>query len=160
MYHKPARNVCFIAMVILLSSILGCGRGEEQPDAKGKAPAQELTEPDSKEPGKEDNTEAKAGKQETKTIKVIFIELGSVKCTPCKMMEPIMKEIEKEYGDQVKVVFHDVRTREGKPYARKYGIRVIPTQVFLDREGNEYFRHEGFFAKDELVKILERQGVK
>ena len=93
-------------------------------------------------------------------IKVTFIELGSVKCIPCKMMQPIMKEIEGEYKGQVKVVFYDVWTSEGKPYARKYGIRVIPTQVFLDKDGNEYFRHEGFFPKDELVKVLKRQGVK
>ena len=47
-------------------------------------------------------------KVKTQEIKVTFVELGSVKCIPCKMMQPIMEEIEKEYGDQVKVVFHDV----------------------------------------------------
>lgn len=99
-------------------------------------------------------------KRKVKEIKVTFVELGSVKCIPCKMMQPIMKEIEKEYGDKgVKVVFYDVWTEEGKPYAEKYRIRVIPTQVFLDSEGNEYFRHEGFFPKDELVKILKMNGV-
>ena len=30
---------------------------------------------------------------------------------------------------------------------------------FLDKDGNEYFRHEGFFAKDELIKVLKMQGV-
>jgi len=83
-----------------------------------------------------------------------------VKCIPCKMMQPIMEEIEKEYAGQVKVVFHDVWTEEGQPYARKYGIRVIPTQIFLDKDGNEYFRHEGFFPKEELVEVLKKQGVK
>ncbi len=29
-------------------------------------------------------------------IKVTFVELGSVKCVPCKMMQPVMKELEKE----------------------------------------------------------------
>jgi len=91
---------------------------------------------------------------------VTFVELGSVRCIPCKKMEPIMREIEKEYGDQVKVVFHDVWTDTGKPFAAKYQIRLIPTQVFLDAEGNEYFRHEGFFPKDELVKVLKTRGVK
>jgi len=75
------------------------------------------------------------------------------------MMQPIMREIEKEYKDQVKVVFHDVWTDEGRPYGVKYRIRVIPTQVFLDKDGKEYFRHEGFFPKDELVKILKKKGV-
>ena len=91
---------------------------------------------------------------------VTFVELGSVRCIPCKMMQPIMKDIEKEYAGQVKVVFYDVWTPEGEPFAQEYKIRVIPTQVFLDKEGKEYFRHEGFFPKDELIKILQQQGVK
>lgn len=91
---------------------------------------------------------------------VTFVELGSVRCIPCKMMQPIMKDIETDYAGQVKVVFHDVWTPEGEPFGRTYKIRVIPTQVFLDREGKEYFRHEGFFPKDELVKVLQQKGVK
>ncbi len=90
---------------------------------------------------------------------VTFVELGSVNCIPCRMMQPIMDEIEKEYGDKVKVVFHDVWTPEGEPFAQKYRIRAIPTQIFLDRDGKEYFRHSGFFPKDEIVKILKLGGV-
>ena len=91
---------------------------------------------------------------------VTFVELGSVRCIPCKMMQPIMKDIEKDYAGQVKVVFHDVWTPEGEPFAQSFKIRVIPTQVFLDKDGKEYFRHEGFFPKEELVKILKQKGVK
>jgi len=86
---------------------------------------------------------------------VTFIELGSVRCIPCRMMQPIMAEIEKEYAGKVKVVFYDVWTEAGQPYAGFYRIRVIPTQVFLDKDGREYFRHEGYFPKEELVKVLE-----
>ena len=93
-------------------------------------------------------------------IKVTFVELGSIKCIPCKKMQPIMEEIKKEYKGQVKVVFHDVWTDEGRPYASTYKIRIIPTQVFLDKNGKEYFRHEGFFPKEELVKILKMKGIK
>ncbi len=41
--------------------------------------------------------------------------------------------------------------------ATKYKIRVIPTQVFLDQDGKEFFRHEGFFPKEELMKIVDKQ---
>jgi thioredoxin 1 len=98
-------------------------------------------------------------KSSSGSLKVTFIELGSVNCVPCKMMQPVMKNIEEKYGDQVKVVFHDVWTPEGKPYGAQYGIRAIPTQVFLDKDGKEYFRHEGFFAEEELVKILQMKDV-
>ncbi len=91
------------------------------------------------------------------SAKVTFVELGSVNCIPCRMMQPIIEEIKKEYPD-VRVVFYDVRTPEGAEPGRKYRIRLIPTQVFLDENGNEYFRHEGFFPKEDLVEILRRGG--
>jgi thioredoxin 1 len=96
----------------------------------------------------------------TDDIKATFVELGSVGCIPCDKMQPIMKEIAEEYKGQVKVIFYDVRTVFGEPYKKKFNIRAIPTQVFLDKDGKEYFRHLGFFAKDELVKVLQMQGVK
>ncbi|MBN2547056.1 MAG: thioredoxin family protein [Spirochaetes bacterium] len=86
---------------------------------------------------------------------ITFIEIGSVNCIPCKMMQPVMKKIETNYNDQVKVVFYDVWTKEQAHYANIYKIRVIPTQVFLDKEGKEYFRHEGFFPYEEVEKILK-----
>jgi thioredoxin 1 len=92
--------------------------------------------------------------------KVTFIELGSVNCIPCMKMQLVMKEIEREYTEQVAVVFYDVWTEAGKPYAQQYRIRVIPTQVFLDQEGNEYFRHEGYFPKQELIQVLRQKGVR
>ena len=95
-----------------------------------------------------------------KDIKVTFVELGSVNCIPCKMMQPVMEDIEKEYGEQVKVIFYDVWTKEGEPYGKKYKTRAIPTQIFLDKDGNEYFRHQGFFPKDEIIKVLKKGGVK
>jgi len=94
------------------------------------------------------------------TVKVTFIEIGAAKCIPCKAMQPIMKEVAEEYKGQVNVVFHDVWTPKGRIDAMKYKIRVIPTQVFLDGNGKEYYRHEGYFPKEELVKVLKMQGVK
>jgi thioredoxin 1 len=92
--------------------------------------------------------------------KVTFIELGSVKCIPCQQMQSVMNAVETKYGKEVKVDFHDVWTEAGKPFGVKYGIEAIPTQVFLDETGKEYYRHVGFFPEEELVKILQMKGVK
>jgi len=91
---------------------------------------------------------------------VTFIELGSVNCIPCRAMQPVMESIRQKYADQVSVLFYDVWTQEGQPHAQSYRIRVIPTQVFLDKDGKEYYRHEGFFPEPELLKALEMGGVK
>lgn len=89
--------------------------------------------------------------------KVVFVELGSENCVPCKMMQPIMDDIKQEYAGKVKVVFHDVWTKQGRTYGEEYGIRAIPTQIFLDSNGIEYYRHEGFLPKKEVVKIIEKK---
>jgi thioredoxin 1 len=97
---------------------------------------------------------------QTKNPVVTFVELGSVKCIPCRQMQPVMKAIEQKYGDQVNVVFHDVWKSDQYEYAEKYGIKLIPTQVFLDRNGKEFFRHEGFFPEAEIDKLLQKRGLK
>ncbi|HKB85559.1 MAG TPA: thioredoxin family protein [Ignavibacteriaceae bacterium] len=91
--------------------------------------------------------------------KVTFIELGSVNCIPCKMMQPVMKSVEEKYGTQVKIIFYDVWKPEQKKFAQQYGIKLIPTQVFLDKEGKEFFRHEGFYPEAEIDKLLKSKGL-
>ncbi|MDH7528915.1 MAG: thioredoxin family protein, partial [Ignavibacteria bacterium] len=88
--------------------------------------------------------QSKKNKEITNSPKVTFVEIGSVNCIPCKQMQPVMKAIESKYIDQVKVIFYDVWTKEQKPYADKYKIKLIPTQIFLDENGKEFHRHEGF----------------
>lgn len=92
--------------------------------------------------------------------KVTFVELGSVNCIPCNQMQPVMKAIEEKYGEQVKVIFYDVWKEDQKKYAKQYGIKLIPTQVFLDEDGKEFHRHEGFYPEAEIDKILKGKGLK
>jgi thioredoxin 1 len=104
----------------------------------------------------------KITKDKSDTLKpmVTFVELGSVNCIPCKKMQPVMKAIEEKYGDQIEVIFYDVWKPEQRKYAEEYGIRLIPTQVFLDKDGKELFRHEGFFPEGEIDQFLQKQGLK
>jgi thioredoxin 1 len=110
-----------------------------------------------------------AKKQATATVKdsvvslkppITFVELGSVNCIPCKAMQPIMKSIEQKYGNQVKVVFYDVWKQDQAHFAQVYGIRLIPTQVFLDANGKEIMRHEGFFPEKDIDTFLRSKGLK
>lgn len=88
---------------------------------------------------------------------ITFIELGADKCIPCKAMQPIMKEIAAAFPDRVQVVFYDV-WKDSAP-AEKYGIQLIPTQVFLDQKGKEIARHVGLFPKEEILELLKKHGV-
>ncbi len=91
---------------------------------------------------------------------VTFVELGSVNCVPCKQMQPIMASLEKKYGEQLEVIFYDVVKKEHKDKSKEFGIRLIPTQVFLDKNGKEIHRHEGFYPEAEIEKFLQEQGLK
>ena len=90
-------------------------------------------------------------------FKVTLLEIGANACIPCRKMQPIIKEIAEQFPDDVQVVFYDV-WKDPSP-ARKYGIQLIPTQVFLDKDGQEFSRHVGFFPKEEILKVLKKKGV-
>ena len=90
--------------------------------------------------------------------KVTMVDIGAKKCIPCKMMAPIIEELEKEYRDRAAIVFIDVW--ENPQEGPKYGIQLIPTQIFYDAKGKEMFRHEGFMEKAAIVAELEKLGVK
>jgi thioredoxin 1 len=87
-----------------------------------------------------------------------FLELGSVGCKACADMAPIVEQIKAAYTGCLSVEFYDVR--EDPAPAEKYGIKLIPTQIFIDSEGREIFRHEGFLAKDDILPILAKMGIK
>lgn len=85
---------------------------------------------------------------------VTMIDLGSKSCIPCKMMAPILDEVEKEYAGKAAIVFIDVRDNPGE--SGRFGLRAIPTQIFFDKQGNEVFRHEGFFDKKSISGVLDK----
>jgi len=94
---------------------------------------------------------------EDKTL-VTFLEIGSTTCIPCKKMQPILKSIEKKYSNQIKVIFHD--TNKDREISKKYNVRLIPTQIFLDKDGKEIHRHEGYYPEKEIDKFLKSKGLK
>ena len=86
-----------------------------------------------------------------------LVDLGASKCVPCKMMAPILEELKKEYAGRMLVEFIDVwQTPEA---GKEYGVRMIPTQIFYKAGGKEIFRHEGFFAKEDILAKWKELGV-
>jgi thioredoxin 1 len=86
-----------------------------------------------------------------------LLDLGATKCVPCKMMAPILEELEEQYAGSLEVVFIDVW--ENRDAAAEYGIESIPTQIFFDASGNELFRHMGFISKEDILAKWEELGV-
>lgn len=88
---------------------------------------------------------------------VTMVDLGADKCIPCKMMAPIIEELQKEYAGRASIVFIDVW--EHREQVDRFGIRAIPTQIFYDKAGKEVSRHIGFMDKKSIVATFEKLGV-
>jgi thioredoxin 1 len=89
---------------------------------------------------------------------VTMVDIGAKECIPCKMMIPVMEELEKEYKGRAAIVFIDVWVNRGA--GEKYGIKLIPTQIFYDAKGKEMYRHEGAMRKEAIIAELKKLGVK
>jgi len=86
-----------------------------------------------------------------------LVDLGSDSCIPCKMMAPILEALRAEYRGRLDVVFIDVW--KDPEAADRYGVRMIPTQIFYDAEGTELYRHEGFFGREDILGKWRELGV-
>ena len=86
-----------------------------------------------------------------------LVDLGADKCIPCKQMAPILEDLKTTYAGQLEVDFIDVW--KNPDAGGQYGIRVIPTQIFYDAQGQELFRHEGFYGKEDLLAKWKELGV-
>jgi thioredoxin 1 len=89
--------------------------------------------------------------------KVVMLELRSVGCKPCEQMKPVMEKLRTNYKGKLEVIFVDVR--KDRENGRRFGVTMIPTQVFLDRTGKEFHRHIGFYAYDEIGYVLRKAGL-
>src|SRR3990172_5291264 len=70
--------------------------------------------------------------------KAVMLELGSVGCKPCEEMKPVMEKLRTNYKGKLEVIFVDVR--RDREDGRKFGVAIIPTQVFLDKNGKKFHR--------------------
>lgn len=93
-----------------------------------------------------------------KSGKPTFVDFGRDGCQPCAMMTPILAALKKEYAGKMNMLF--INTEKEQILAARYGIEVVPVQILFDKSGKEVFRHEGFFAKEEIVSKLAEIGVK
>ena len=81
----------------------------------------------------------------------VLVDVTAVWCAPCRMIEPIVKEVAEEWQGKVKVVKLDADENPG--VLTEYGILGIPTLMFF-KGGKLQERMTGFLPKDKLVAKL------
>lgn len=88
---------------------------------------------------------------------VTMVDLGAGKCIPCKLMAPILKNLQEEYKGKAAILFIDVWKHPEQ--SKRFNVHTIPTQIFYDKDGKEIYRHEGLFSKDNILAVLKKAGV-
>lgn len=84
--------------------------------------------------------------------KPALVDFWAVWCGPCRMVGPIVEEIANEYGD--KAVIGKVDVDNNPEIAQKYGIRNIPTILFI-KNGEVVDKQVGASPKAALTEKLD-----
>ena len=79
-------------------------------------------------------------------------------CILCKQMKPILEELAAEYEGKASILI--IEMDEYMALTRRYGIRLIPTQIFFDAQRKEVYRNEGLMSKESIKEKFEEMGVK
>lgn len=146
------RTTAMMAL-LCLTALIAAGCGGDGADEPERESVEQDTAATYATPGM-----AKTGVEDQRAGLPRLVDLGKGECIPCKMMAPILEELAGEYRGRVIIEVIDIGD---KPEAVKlYGMRVMPTQVFFDAEGNEVWRHEGFLPKETIIEKLREMGVK
>ena len=90
--------------------------------------------------------------------KPTVIDLGARTCISCKKMAPILEELADTYRGRANVLFIDVR--EDQAAVKRFGIQMIPTQIYFDVKGKEVKRVVGAADRDDIIKGLKAAGLK
>ncbi|HSQ40238.1 MAG TPA: thioredoxin [Anaerolineales bacterium] len=81
----------------------------------------------------------------------VLVDVTAVWCAPCRMLEPVIKQLAEEWQGKVKVVKLDADENPG--VLMQYGILGIPTLMFF-KGGKLQERMTGFVPKEKLVAKL------
>ncbi|BBN99389.1 thioredoxin [Sporolactobacillus terrae] len=84
---------------------------------------------------------------------LVLADFWATWCGPCKMMAPVLEEVDSELADNLKIVKLDVD--ENQATASKYGVMSIPT-MFLFKDGEVVDKVVGFQPKEALAERIKQ----
>ncbi len=82
----------------------------------------------------------------------VLVDYWAEWCGPCKMIAPILEEVDRDYSGRLQVAKVDVDQNQGT--AAKFGIRGIPT-LMLFKNGAVVASKVGAVSKSQLTAFLD-----
>jgi thioredoxin 1 len=84
---------------------------------------------------------------------IVLADFFATWCGPCKMIAPVLEELDQDMGNQVKIVKIDVD--QSQETANKFGIMSIPTLLVM-KDGKVVDTLVGFKSKEALEEALNK----
>ena len=92
------------------------------------------------------------------TGKPTVVEFSSQLCSECQKLKKVLNVVEPKYSQ--KISFQKIDTgrisRKTQKEIEKYDVKVVPTLIFLDKDGNMVFKTEGSMSQEVLCTYLDR----
>ncbi|MBQ7445008.1 MAG: thioredoxin [Clostridia bacterium] len=86
-----------------------------------------------------------------KAEKPVLVDFWASWCGPCRMLAPVVEEIDKEYGDKIKVC--KVNVDDEPELADRFKINAIPT-ILVFKNGEIVNKSMGYKKKEDLLKLF------
>ncbi len=83
---------------------------------------------------------------------LVLADFFSTTCGPCKMLSFVLKDVEKEFGDDLTILKVDFD--QNKDLTAEYGVTGYPTLVLL-KDGAEVGRLQGLQQKPVIIKLVK-----
>lgn len=84
---------------------------------------------------------------------VVLVDFWAPWCGPCKMIAPVLEELDAELGEKLKIV--KVNVDDNQQTAGNYGVMSIPTLIVF-KDGEEVDKTVGFQPKDQLTTLVNK----
>lgn len=82
---------------------------------------------------------------------IVLVDFFATWCGPCRMLSPILEEVEKEKQD-IKIVKIDID--ENEKLTEEFMVKTVPT-VKIFKDGVELESKFGYFSKQQILEMLE-----
>lgn len=84
---------------------------------------------------------------------VVLIDFFATWCGPCRMLSPILENVQDELGESLK--FYKVDVDDNEKLARSFGIMSIPTMIlFVNGEQKE--KHVGLMMQEDIEDMIKK----